>query len=164
MKQLLLTACAVCALTGLAAPAVAFDSGTTAPASVSAQVEDAPARLKALFDADWEYGLARSGSVKKPDGTYTPRTRLASVDPATQQARIDHVRATMAQLDTIPLDQLGEQLLSHDSALTNQALPGPAASHDSAPALAALLAVEPAADAGTAAPVRLAPPLTTGNP
>lgn len=109
MKQLLLTACAVCALTGLAAPAVAFDSGTTAPASVSAQVEDAPARLKALFDADWEYGLARSGSVKKPDGTYTPRTRLASVDPATQQARIDHVRATMAQLDTIPLDQLGDE-------------------------------------------------------
>ncbi len=85
---------------------MAFDATALAPA---VQSEDAASRLKALFDADWDYGLAQTGSVKKADGTYTPRTRLASVDPATHQARLEHVQAMLAQLDTIPLEQLSDE-------------------------------------------------------
>jgi len=104
MKSLLLTACAVSAVLGISAPAMAQQ----APAAAVAQ-NDANARLKALYDADWDYNQARYGIRKLADGTSTPRTSLGMIDPASQQARIEHAQGLLAQLDTIPVAELSDE-------------------------------------------------------
>lgn len=108
MKQLFMAACAVCALVGVAAPAVAMDVANAA-GTADAPATDASARLKALYDAEWDYNQARIGSVKLPDGSYGPRTRLAPVDPASYQARAEYAQGLLAQLDTIPLSELSNE-------------------------------------------------------
>ena len=104
MKSLLLTACAVSAVLGISAPAMAQQ----APAAAFAQ-NDANARLKALYDADWDYNQARYGIRKLADGTNTLRTSLGTVDPASQQTRIEHAQGLLAQLDTIPVAELSDE-------------------------------------------------------
>ncbi|MEG2312998.1 DUF885 domain-containing protein, partial [Brevundimonas sp.] len=104
MKSLLLTACAVSAVLGLSAPALAQQ----APVAQAAQ-SNAAARLKALYDAEWDYNQARYGIQKKADGTNTPRISLGLIDPASQQARIDYVQDLLTQLETIPLAELSNE-------------------------------------------------------
>jgi len=106
MRTLLLTACAVSSLLVASVPAAAF----AAEASPSAaQMQHAGARLKALYEAETETSMARTGRVKGADGEYGPADRLADVSPAAQQQRLTYVRELLQQLDAIPLDELSAE-------------------------------------------------------
>lgn len=103
MRKLLLAASAVWILSAQNFPAMALEVQATPAAQA-----DANARLKALYEADWDYGQALYGVQKLADGTYSPRNRLGSVDPVSQQAQIEHSKAMLAQLDTIAVAELSE--------------------------------------------------------
>ncbi|HBV13030.1 MAG TPA: DUF885 domain-containing protein, partial [Brevundimonas sp.] len=106
MRTLLLTACAVSSLLVASVPTGAF----AAEASPSAaQMQQAGARLKALYEAETEAGMARTGRVKGADGEYGPAERLADVSPAAQQQRLAYVRGLLQQLDGISLDELSDE-------------------------------------------------------
>ncbi|MCO8030894.1 DUF885 family protein, partial [Brevundimonas diminuta] len=106
MRTLLLTACAVSSLLVASVPAAAF----AAEASPSAaQMQQAGARLKALYEAETETSMARTGRVKGADGEYGPADRLADVSPAAQQQRLTYVRELLQQLDGISLDELSDE-------------------------------------------------------
>ncbi len=88
-------------------------AGTTAPASgaMSTQAEQAQpadARLKALYEAYWQWSMAESGSVPDGDGGYTAADRLRRVDPASQARRLAYHRAALKKLDAIPTSQLSD--------------------------------------------------------
>ena len=100
----LLVALSATSVFALATPALAQDASV--PAAVS---QDAAARLKALFDADWEWGMRESGRMPDGEGGYTASDHLAHVDPASQERRIAQARQMLAELDRIPLDALSNQ-------------------------------------------------------
>ena len=100
----LLVALSATSVFALATPVLAQDASV--PAAVS---QDAAARLKALFDADWEWGMRESGRMPDGEGGYTESDRLAHVDPASQERRIAQARQMLAELDRIPLDALSNQ-------------------------------------------------------
>jgi len=72
-------------------------------------MQEAGARLKALYEAETDAGMARYGIVKRADGEYSPAVRHESVDPASQQERLTYVRGLLRQLDAIPLDDLSAE-------------------------------------------------------
>lgn len=135
----------------------------------------------AQYPSNWELSAARAASVVHlfADNGISP-SRLAMVGygefrPREENTHADgrnrnrRVMVVILADSATPLDQLGEQLLSHadpsaDNTIASVAADdsAPTAADSSAPALAALLPTDPATAA--AAPVRLAPPLTTGNP
>jgi len=104
MRTLLLTACAVSSILAGAAQAIAADVSPPA-----ARMQEAGARLKALYEAETDAGMARYGIVKRADGEYSPAVRHESVDPASQQERLTYVRGLLRQLDAIPLDDLSAE-------------------------------------------------------
>ena len=100
----LLVALSATSVFALATPVLAQDASV--PAAVS---QDAAARLKALFDADWEWGMRESGRMPDGEGGYTASDHLAYVDPASQERRIAQARQMLAELDRSPLDALSNQ-------------------------------------------------------
>ena len=100
-RQWLMAACAAVALASPATVTQAQAAGAGAPADRTAEA-DVAAQLRALYDADWDYAAARSGRVRQTDGTYGPPHRLAMVDPASQEAYLDHTRALLARMDRLP--------------------------------------------------------------
>ncbi len=68
----------------------------------------ADARLKHLYEAYWQWQLEERGSIPDGEGGYTSGTRLARVDPASQQRRLERIRAFAETLGAIPADQLSE--------------------------------------------------------
>ncbi len=69
----------------------------------------ADARLKALYEREWQWrqeqGCAAASGGDGGDGP----THLPKVDAATQKARFDYWTKALAELDTIPADQLSPE-------------------------------------------------------
>jgi uncharacterized protein (DUF885 family) len=72
-------------------------------------MQQAGTRLKALYEAETEAGMARTGRVKGADGEYGPADRLADVSPSAQHQRLTYVRGLLQQLDGISLDELSAE-------------------------------------------------------
>ncbi|WP_409020117.1 DUF885 domain-containing protein [Brevundimonas vesicularis] len=104
-KHWLMVACAATVLTGPARVAWAQEAEAPPAAALTASA-DVAAQLRALYEADWDDAAARSGRVRQADGTYGPPYRLPMVDPASQDASLDHTRALLAQMDRLPLTGL----------------------------------------------------------
>ncbi|WP_242913628.1 DUF885 domain-containing protein [Brevundimonas pishanensis] len=92
------------AATALSSPAVADQV-----AAVATAPNDAGARLKTLYEADWDFNQRDNGSEPDGKGGYKRATRLPSVDLPSQQRRIEQAQRVLAELDTIPLEQLSNE-------------------------------------------------------
>jgi uncharacterized protein (DUF885 family) len=77
---------------------VLFAFGLLLPGPVSAQTADE--RLRALYTAEWEWRQKDQG--RGSDG-------FAPVNAASQQARLEYWTRALAELDTIPFDQLSPE-------------------------------------------------------
>jgi uncharacterized protein (DUF885 family) len=68
------------------------------------QSDSADARLRALYTEEWAWRQKEFGRGDQPGGTGSDR--FASVDAATQQARLAYWTKTLATLDAIPFNDL----------------------------------------------------------
>ncbi len=84
---------------GDASAAVAPTTGTT-PAS------DAAARFKALYTREWAWRQEQDAGGDDENGNSRPADHLPKVDPATQAMRTAYWQQVMAELKTIPQEQL----------------------------------------------------------
>ena len=104
---------AVSAMALALASGLAVTAGLASPALASAPsvapTAEASARLKALYESDWDFRQRDRGMEPDGKGGYSAARRLQSVDPASQQIRIDHARRALAGLDSIPLAQLSSE-------------------------------------------------------
>jgi uncharacterized protein (DUF885 family) len=89
----------------LAAPAAALaqQQPPAAPAASSAD-----ARLKALYDAEWTWRREQEGTLPG-QGPGALADHLMSVTPAAWQARLAYWERALAELNTIPVDQLSPE-------------------------------------------------------
>jgi uncharacterized protein (DUF885 family) len=80
----------------------------SAPAALVAQTATNPAdqRLRALYDAEWEWRTKEEARVPGEFGRHSADDHLQRVDAASQQRRLEYWQKTLAELDKIPLDQL----------------------------------------------------------
>jgi uncharacterized protein (DUF885 family) len=80
----------------------------SAPGALVAQTatNDADQRLKALYDAEWEWRQKEFARVPGEVGRRAADDHLPRVDAATQRKRLEYWQKTLAELDRIPLDQL----------------------------------------------------------
>jgi uncharacterized protein (DUF885 family) len=74
------------------------------PVSGQTQSDSADARLRALYTEEWAWRQKEFGRGDQPGGTGSDR--FASVDAATQQARLAYWTKTLATLDAIPFNDL----------------------------------------------------------
>jgi uncharacterized protein (DUF885 family) len=89
----------------LAAPAAAL--AQLQPAAAPAP-SSADARLKALYDAEWAWRREQEGTLPG-QGPGALADHLMSVTPAAQQARLAYWERALAELNTIPADQLSPE-------------------------------------------------------
>lgn len=82
---------------------------TATPASASARTHDAGTRLRALYEREWTWRREQFAGFDDEDGEGAPADHLPRVDAATQSQREHYWRDVLAQLDALPLDQLGER-------------------------------------------------------
>ena len=91
------------AISGVLAAIVLLWVGA-APARAAPSTEDADARVKALYDAEWSW---RAKELGVPDDDMTGRAGfLPHVDPASQQRRLDYWRNSLAASNAIPERQI----------------------------------------------------------
>ena len=83
----------------------------SAPAALVAQTatNEAEQRLKALYDAEWEWRQKEEARVPGEFGRHAADDHLPRVDAATQQKRLEYWQKTLSELDKIPLEQLSPQ-------------------------------------------------------
>ncbi len=98
--RLMLAALAVSAATPALAQQVS-PQAATAPSS-------ADQRLRQLYEAEWEWRREQEGRVRG-DGPGAATDRLPSVTPEAYQARLAYWERALAELDTIPADQLSAE-------------------------------------------------------
>mgnify|MGYP003131322020 CR=1 FL=1 len=79
------------------------DSAIGAPDSTSAD-----GRLRALYEADWQWQLQEFDRIEEADGSTSPGASLPSATPAAQARRTEHARRMLRALDTIPAQQLSQ--------------------------------------------------------
>jgi uncharacterized protein (DUF885 family) len=91
----------------LSATALAAPARGEAPAA-QAQANSADARLRALYESDWQWRMDDSFRVKK-EGQWVAGAHLPHVDAATQQKRLSHFEQMLAELNKIPIDQLSHE-------------------------------------------------------
>jgi uncharacterized protein (DUF885 family) len=97
-----------------------------------ARANDADARLRALWEADWQWRLEQSPLLASSVGDARGATALDRVDPASQRARLPHWRDLRKALDALdraalsPAQQVNRDILSEqiDSAIANLELEG----------------------------------------
>jgi uncharacterized protein (DUF885 family) len=83
-----------------------------APAALVAQTpstSEADQRLKALYDAEWQWREKEEARVPGEFGRHAADDHLPRVDAATQQKRLEYWQKTLAELDKIPLEQLSPE-------------------------------------------------------
>ena len=82
-----------------------------APAPVAAPVNEADARLRALYTDEWAW-RQQEFAREKIDGRWQASARLPSVSPEAWERRAAYWKRTLAALDAIPLDALspGERI------------------------------------------------------
>src|SRR4026207_978461 len=83
----------------------------SAPAALVAQTatNEAEQRLKALYDAEWEWRQKEEARGPGGFGRHAAADNLPRVDAATQQKRLEYWQKTLSELDKIPLEQLSPQ-------------------------------------------------------
>src|SRR3546814_8740832 len=69
----------------------------------------ADARLKALYDAEWDWRLKEEALLPNEDGRPIPADHFERVDAASQQRRLDYYTNVLAELSRIPRDQLSAE-------------------------------------------------------
>ena len=77
---------------------------------VAGRAADADARFRAIYTQEWSWrtgqsGISSSGEAQPGDG------RLDSVDPATQQARLEHWQQVLKDLDAVDVQALSPAAL-----------------------------------------------------
>ncbi|WP_256364916.1 DUF885 family protein [Rhodanobacter sp. 115] len=82
---------------------------TATPAPTNAPPNEAGARLRALYEREWAWRREQFAGFDDEDGEGAPADHLPRVDAATQSQREHYWRDVLAQLDALPLDQLGER-------------------------------------------------------
>jgi uncharacterized protein (DUF885 family) len=83
-----------------------------APAALVAQTpstSEADQRLKALYNAEWQWREKEEARVPGEFGRHAADDHLPRVDAATQQKRLEYWQKTLAELDKIPLEQLSPE-------------------------------------------------------
>jgi uncharacterized protein (DUF885 family) len=91
----------------LAVSAIALSAPAFAQPAPQAASQSADARLKALYDAEWEWRTKEL--ALDPDGEREGSDRLPSVDAASQARRAAYWNNTLAELNKIPFDQLSPE-------------------------------------------------------
>ena len=84
----------------------------SAPAALLAQnaaTDSADQRLKALYNAEWQWREKEEARVPGEFGRHAADDHLPRVDAATQQRRLEYWQKTLAELDKIPLEQLSPE-------------------------------------------------------
>ena len=90
---------------GPAAPLLAQPSaGAESPVPGSAD-----ARLKALYEAEWDWRLEQEALLPSEEGRPIPAGHFPRVDAASQQQRLDYYTNVLAELSRIPRDQLSAE-------------------------------------------------------
>lgn len=100
----LLATAALCA----AFPAAALAQTPAAPAASAPAPTSADQRLRQLYEAEWEWRREQEGRLPG-QGPGAAADHLPSVTPEAEQARLAYWERTLAELDTIPVDQLSPE-------------------------------------------------------
>src|SRR5512138_3379392 len=66
-------------------------------------------RLKALYDAEWDWRQKEFARVPGEFGSHADDDHLPRVDAGTQAKRLAYWQKTLADLDRIPLEQLSPE-------------------------------------------------------
>lgn len=69
----------------------------------------ADAKLKALYDAEWDWRLKEEALLPSNEGPPVAADHFPRVDAANQQRRLDYYTNVLAQLGRIPRDQLSAE-------------------------------------------------------
>ena len=85
---------------------LALQSGQVFAQSPTPAPTEADRQLKALYEGYSDWTQKEFGFFEDAKGENQPAGYLAKVDPATQKARADRLKRTLAQLDAIPAQQL----------------------------------------------------------
>ncbi|TKD51130.1 DUF885 domain-containing protein [Sphingomonas baiyangensis] len=86
--------------------AIAFPLPPAVAQTAPAAAQSPEARLRALYDADWQWRLAQTGQRDSDEPGESAGDRLPRVSPAAQAERVAHWRAMLAQLDAVPMASL----------------------------------------------------------
>lgn len=73
------------------------------------QPGNADARLKALYDAEWDWRLREEALLPNEEGRPIASNHFERVDAASQQRRLDYYTNVLAELSRIPRDQLSAE-------------------------------------------------------
>ncbi|MEI4506610.1 DUF885 family protein [Sphingopyxis sp. CCNWLW253] len=91
----------------LAVPAIVLSAPAFAQSAPQAASQSADARLKALYDAEWQWRTKEL--ALDPDGEREGSDRLPSVDAASQARRAAYWNKALTELNKIPFDQLSPE-------------------------------------------------------
>jgi uncharacterized protein (DUF885 family) len=91
----------------LAVSAIALSAPAFAQSAPAAASQSADARLKALYDAEWQWRTKEL--ALDPDGDREGADRFPSVDAASQARRAAYWNNALTELDKIPFDQLSPE-------------------------------------------------------
>lgn len=94
----------------IATPAVAQEDAPPAPVAAAAKPAPGPmdAKLKSLYDAEWEWRQKEYAQVKE-GGRWVQGDRLSDETAGAQAKRLAYWTDVLQQLDTIPMDQLSPE-------------------------------------------------------
>ena len=84
----------------------------TAPAfaqAAPAVANQADARLRALYEAEWKWRQAEFARVEGENGANEASDHLPKVDATSQLRRLAYWKKALAELDAIPADQLSDE-------------------------------------------------------
>lgn len=90
------------------APAAPAATASPQEQPLPAPANAAEAKLRGLYTAEWEWRQREFGR-EKVDGRWRQSSRLPSVTPEAWERRIAYWRQVLAELDTIPLQELSRE-------------------------------------------------------
>ncbi|HEY1145488.1 MAG TPA: DUF885 family protein, partial [Allosphingosinicella sp.] len=80
-----------------------------AQAAAPAVANQADAKLRQLYEAEWKWRQAEFARVEGENGANEASDHLPKVDAASQLRRLAYWQKALAELDTIPVDQLSDE-------------------------------------------------------
>lgn len=110
LRRLLLALSSASALAVAGGPALASVATQASPDETGARQEsEVGAQLKALYEADWAARMGDRGREPDGKGGWAQASRLADVDLASQERRIERAATALAALDALPLDRMSAE-------------------------------------------------------
>jgi uncharacterized protein (DUF885 family) len=95
-------------LAATSVPVMAQDAAPVPAAAAKPAPGPMDARLRALYDAEWEWRQKEQAQIKE-NGRWVDGDRLTSETPADQARRLAYWQDVLKQLDAIPMDQLSPE-------------------------------------------------------